>query len=84
MEPAGVRKFPEDSLEAKVYNLVESYSTYIPVQSDRSRLAFSLIKYLQGEGDNPVILVKTTKIRIEGITPEDLAGNLNSAIQDLK
>jgi hypothetical protein len=79
-----VRKFPEDSIEAKVYNLVESLSSNIPLPNDRNRLAFSLIKYLQGEGDNPSILVRSTKIRVEGISSEELAGKLDSAILGIK
>jgi hypothetical protein len=79
-----VRKFPEDSIEAKVYNLVESLSSNIPLPNDRNMLAFSLIKYLQGEGDNPSILVRSTKIRVEGISSEELAGKLDSAILGIK
>jgi hypothetical protein len=79
-----VRKFPEDSLESRVYNLVESFSENIPVPNDRNRLAYSLIQYIKGEGDHPRILVKSTKISIEGISSEELAGKLNSAVENLK
>jgi hypothetical protein len=84
MAVPGVRKFPEDSLEARVYNLVEKYNEYIPLPNDRNRLAYSLIKFIQGEGDSPSILVKSTKIRIEGISSEQLAGKLESEIKNLK
>jgi len=84
MAVTGVRKFPEDSLEKKVYNLVETYSEYIPVANDRNRLAFSLYKFIQGEGDSPYILVKTTKIKISGIASEQLAAKIDSDIQILK
>jgi hypothetical protein len=70
-----VRKFPEDSLESKVYNLVETFSEFIPVPNDRNRLAYSLIQFIKGEGDHPTILVKSTKIRIEGFLLKNLPVN---------
>jgi hypothetical protein len=84
MAGPGIRKFPEDSLESKVYNMVEKYSGNIPVPNDRNRLAYSLIQYIKGEGDHPSILVKSTKITIEGISAEELAGKLNSEVEQLK
>jgi hypothetical protein len=79
-----VRKFPEDSLESKVYNMVDKYSEYIPIPNDRNRLAYSIVKYIQGEGDAPIVLVKSTKIKIEGISPEQLAGKLDSEAANIK
>lgn len=81
---AEVKKFPDDSVEKIVYNIVDKYSHNIPVPNDRSRLAYSLIQYLKGEGDAPLILVKSTKIAIEGISPEELASQLESDLKNVK
>lgn len=79
-----VRKFPEDSLEKKIYNLVDSFNKYIPVDNDRNRLAFSLFKFVNGEGDSPSILVRETKIKIEGISREELAAKISSGLENIK
>jgi hypothetical protein len=84
LPPAGVKPFPEDSVEKKIYNLVEAYSEYLPVPNDRNRLAFSLYKYVMGEGDNPKILVKSTKVKIAGISAEELGNKLNTEIEKIK
>lgn len=84
LPPPAVEQAPENSLEKKVYNLVENLSEFIPVMNDRNRLAFSLFKFLQGEGDKPEILVKATKIKLTGITQKELAEKINSAISGLK
>lgn len=84
LPPAGVKPFPEDSLEKKVYNLVDSFSEYLPVANDRNRLGFCLYKYAKGEGDAPSVLVHSTKVKIEGITPERLAEKLNVEIEKIK
>ena len=80
----GTREFPESSLEKKIYNLVESFAENIPITNDRSRLGFALYKYLKGEGDSPQVLVKSLKIRITGISEEDLAGKIIEKIQAFK
>lgn len=84
LPPAGVKPFPEDSIEKKVYNLVDKFAEYLPVASDRNRLSFNLYKYVIGEGDAPSVLVKTTKVKIEGIAPEGLAEKLNTEIEKIK
>jgi len=84
LPPPAVEPAPENSLEKKVYNIVENLSEFIPVMNDRNRLAFSLFKFLQGEGDKPEILVKSTKIKLTGITQKELAEKINSAISGLK
>lgn len=78
-----VKKFPDDSLEKKIYNLVDKYSEHIPIANDRNRFAFSLFKYVKGEGDEPAVLVKSTKIQIKGISPEDLAGRIKTDLEKL-
>lgn len=84
LPPAATRLFPENSPEKQVYNLVERFAEYIPVQNDRYRLSYNLLKYFQGEGDHPEILVKSTKIKITGIEPLELARRLEAELQDLK
>jgi len=84
LPPPETKLFPEDSIEKKVYNLVEQFSEFLPVANDRNRLGFSLYKYVVGEGDAPAVLVKSTKVKIEGITPEELAAKLSVEIEKIK
>jgi hypothetical protein len=84
LTPPGTNLFPDDSIEKKVYNLVEQFSEYLPVVNDRNRLGFSLYKYVIGEGDTPAILVKSTKIKIEGISSEELASKLSVEVEKIK
>jgi hypothetical protein len=84
LPPPATKKFPDDSLEKRVYEIVESFNNYLPVMNDRNRLAFSLYKYVKGEGDHPDILVKSTKVKIEGISAEELAAKLATEIEKLK
>lgn len=84
LPPAGVKQFPEDSIEKKVYSLVDSFSEYMPVANDRNRMGFCLYKYVIGEGDAPSVLVHSTKVKIEGITPESLAEKLNVEVEKIK
>jgi DNA polymerase III epsilon subunit-like protein len=84
LPPPATKFFPDDSLEKKIYNIVENLSDYLPIVNDRNRLAFSLYKFMQGEGDHPNILIKSTKIKIEGITPEELAAKILQEIESIK
>lgn len=84
LPPPSVRPFPEDSLEKQVYNIVEKYKENIPIMNDRNRLGYNLFKYMSGEGDSPEILVKSTKIKIVGITKEELAQKLNTELKAIK
>jgi len=82
--PSPVKQFPENSIEKKVYNFVDTFAQYIPVPNDRNRLSFCLLKYLKGEGDKPEILVKTQKMKVEGISLADLAAKINAGLKDIK
>lgn len=82
--PPSVKQFPEDSLEKKVYSIVDNYKQYVPIANDRNRLAYTLFKFVNGEGDNPEILVSSTKIKIEGISKQELAAKLNSDLKEIK
>ena len=79
--PPAVKKFSEDKPEKKVYNIVEKFSENIPIPNDRNRLGFSLYKYVTGEGDKPEILVRSTKIKIIGISKEELANKINEELK---
>lgn len=81
LPPPATQKFPDNSIEKKCYDIVEKYKEFIPIMNDRNRLGFNLVKFVQGEGDSPEILVKSTKIKLEGISNQDLASKLN---EDLK
>lgn len=84
MAGPAVRKFPEESLEAKVYNLVERHIEYLPVENDRNRFAYSIVKYIQGEGDEPLTLVKSLKLNIRNISAEELASKITSEVESLR
>lgn len=84
LPPPKVKKAPEDSLESKVYTMVENFKEYIPIPNDRNRLSYCLFKYLNGEGDSPKILLKTSKINYEGISKEELAKKLDEELMKIK
>lgn len=79
-----VKLHPEDSIEKKIYNLVDSLKEYMPIDNDRNRLSYSLFKYLGGEGDAPEISLKSAKIRIEGIEYSELAQKLTDGLKVIK
>ena len=78
-----VKQFSEDTIEKKVYNLVDSLEEYIPVPNDRYRLSFGLYKFVLGDGDAPNVLVNSTKIKITGIEKGDLAAKLTEGISGI-
>lgn len=84
LPPPSTKNFSDDSLEKKVYNIVENLSQYIPTMNDRNRLGFSLYKYVIGEGDSPEILIKSSKVHVIGISLEDLATKISKEIDILK
>lgn len=84
LPPPKTMEFSPDTLEKKVYNLVENFIDFIPITNDRYRLAFSLLKYLNGEGDEPLISVKTNKLKLTGITESELAKKLEEELSKIK
>lgn len=84
LPPPETRKAPDDIVEKKVYNIVEDLSNYLPIINDRNRLGFMLYKYVTGEGDNPSIIVKTAKIKVEGISLESLAQKIEAEIEKIR
>ena len=84
LPPPSVNPTPERSIEKKVYDIVDKFKDHLPVLNDRYRLGFTLFKYVTGEGDPPEVLVKSTKIRLEGITEAEFAKKLSEEIKNLK
>jgi hypothetical protein len=84
LPPPTVKKSSDDSLESKVYTIVESLKNNIPIMNDRNRLGFGLYKFMKGEGDKPEVLVKTSKLNVKGITLDELAEKINTALSKLK
>ncbi len=80
LPPPATKVFPESSIEKKCYNLVEMFKENIPIMNDRNRLGYNLYKFMTGEGDTPEILVQSTKIKIEGMTKEELAKRLTEEL----
>ena len=83
LPPPKTRKFSESSQEKKAYNLVEQFAEYLPIANDRNRLGFGLYKYLEGEGDPPTVLLRSSKLNIEGITIDELAKKLSAELEKL-
>jgi len=84
LPPPRVKEFPADSIEKRVYNVVESFAQYIPLPNDRNRLGYCLYKYLKGEGDEPKITLKSAKINLEGIAIDELAKKLDEELSKIK
>ena len=84
LPPPATKQFPEDSLEKKVYKTVDKFREYLPIENDRNRLGFALFKYVTGEGDEPSITLKSTKVKVEGITLQELAKRITIEIDKIK
>lgn len=84
LPPPRTNFFPDDSLEKKVYNVVEKYGEFIPIANDRNRLGFNLYRYLTGEGDPPDITVKNSKLKLEGISEKELAQKLEDDLKGIE
>jgi hypothetical protein len=84
LPPPATRPSPDNSLEKKVYQVVDQFIENLPVANDRNRLGFCLYKYVMGEGDEPQILMKSTKVKIVGIAPDELAKKISVEIDKIK
>ena len=82
--PSAIKLFPEDSIEKKVYSIVENFKENIPEPNERNRLAFALLGYLRGEGDEPLITVKNNKLTLKNITNKELADKLENELAKIK
>ena len=84
LSPPKTKEFPGSTVEKKVYNIVQSFSKYLPIVNDRNRLGFGLYKYMTGEGDPPEVLVKTSKLKLNGITTQELAKKISVELEKIK
>ncbi|MDX1699077.1 MAG: hypothetical protein R3250_00595 [Melioribacteraceae bacterium] len=84
LPPPSIKEFPDDSLEKKVYTMVNSLEENIPLLNDRNRLGFALVNYLKGQGDPPDITVRNNKLMLKNISEKELADLLESKIMNLK
>lgn len=83
LPPANVKEFPTDSLEKKVYSLVDAMEEYIPLMNDRNRLSFALLNYLNGKGDPPLITVRNNKLTLNNCTEKELADKIEQKLSEL-
>ncbi|GMR25541.1 MAG: hypothetical protein BMS9Abin39_0846 [Ignavibacteria bacterium] len=83
LPPPKTKDFPENSVEKKCYNIVKLFKDYLPIVNDRNRLAFGLYKFMTGEGDPPDILVQSSKLKIDDISPEELADKINEEVKKI-
>lgn len=84
LAPSPIKKFSDNTIEKKVYSFVDTFSNEIPIPNDRYRLSYNLIKYMQGEGDEPKILIKSAKIKYQNISEAELSQKLQKGIEDIK
>lgn len=78
------KKYPDNSLEKKAYDIAEKFKDNLPLMNDRNRLGFNLYRYLKGEGDTPEVIVRTARFTLNGITRDELVAKLNDEIAKLK
>jgi hypothetical protein len=76
-------EFPAESIEKKVYAIVEKFAENIPVANDRNRLGYSLYKFVKGEGDAPLITVRNAKLSLKGISVKDLAEKIDKELKTI-
>lgn len=84
LPPPFIKLAPGDSLEKKIYSLIDGLAQHLPISGDRNRLSFSLYKYLIGEGDEPAISVKNNKLSITGISEADLVEKIEMGLSEFK
>ena len=84
LPPSSVQKTPENSLEKKVYDVVENLSEFLPIANDRNRLGFNLYKYMLGDGDEPEVLILNAKVKVKGISDKELAQKLKTELDKIK
>jgi hypothetical protein len=56
---------------------------YIPLINDKNRLGFGLYKFMKGEGDPPKVLLRSAKIKITGITVDELAAKIDAELNKI-
>lgn len=83
LTPPGTIEFPQTSLEKKVYSIVESFSENIPITNDKNRLGYCLFKYMNKEGDPPAIALRSAKIKVIGISIDELAQKIDAELKKI-
>ena len=83
LPPPRTIEFPQSSLEKKVYSIVENFSEYIPITNDKNRLGYCLFKFMKGEGDPPKVSLRSAKIRVVGISIDDLAMKIDAELKKI-
>lgn len=78
------KEFAASTIEKQVYNLVESLQEFLPIMNDRNRLGYALYKFMTGEGDEPLITVKSAKLKIAGISEVELAKKIEAGLKDVQ
>ena len=84
LPPPNTKQFPDNSLEKKVYSITENLSEFLPVANDRNRLGYNLFKYMTGEGDPPLVIVKNCKLTLTGISETELAVKVKTELEKIK
>jgi hypothetical protein len=79
-----IDKNESDALEVKVYSFINTLSEFLPIENDRNRLSFDLLKSIRGEGDSFITTLKKNKLHIENISIEDLSKKIEDGLQGLK
>ena len=83
LQPPSENKFSENSIEKKIYNLIDSYQAYIPIQNDRYRLSYYLYKFLNNEGEPPLKSIEYSKIKIINIDKKSLALQIEKELESI-
>jgi hypothetical protein len=83
LTPPGTIEFPESSIEKKVYNIVGSFGDYIPITNDKNRLGYCLFKFMKGEGDSPKVALRSSKIKVVGISIDELAQKIDAELKKI-
>lgn len=74
----------DESLEKKIYQIVEDLGEFLPGINDRNKLGFSLYKYVTGEGNHPLDIEQSSNLKIKGISKDELFDKINLALKKLK
>ncbi len=78
------KEFAASTIEKQVYTLTESLQEFLPIMNDRNRLGYALYKFITGEGDEPLITVKSAKLKIVGLTETELAKKIEARLKDVQ
>ena len=83
LTPPGTIEFPDSSIEKKVYNIVEQFIEHIPITNDKNRLGYCLFKFMKGEGDPPKVALRSAKIKVVGISVDELAVKIDAELKKI-